>query len=229
MCTTQSKGTLLPSAVQSDMHSFATQNLEDFVNLILPVNKVKHTWLLTYLTRLDSQFWPHICVGHKGYSNTNNQLLQPMYAEEHLWIVWSSRRPHQAPEIGKTLLGLISLNFWWWFGASIWNKQHQTTEWSCLVSMAQAAKIFSQLLPVGRHAVSQSSDYLRLVSRTWQWIHSTQMTSIVTSSQSNRAPLWCGETKASHYVQPTNLHQLLNLQIKAVLKADGPNPVARGT
>ncbi len=46
---------------------------------------------------------------------------------------------------------------------------------------------------------SQSSNHLRLVSWTWQWVHFTQMASTVTRSQSNRAPLWCGGTGDLHH------------------------------
>ncbi len=47
--------------------------------------------------------------------------------------------------------------------------------------------------------MSQSSNHLRLVSWTWQWVHFTQMTSTVTRSQSNRASLGCGGTGDSHH------------------------------
>ncbi len=47
--------------------------------------------------------------------------------------------------------------------------------------------------------MSQSSNHLRLVSWTWQWVHFTQMTSTVTRSQSNRAALGCGGTRDSHH------------------------------
>ncbi len=47
--------------------------------------------------------------------------------------------------------------------------------------------------------MSQSSNLLRLVSWTWQWVHFTQMASTVTRSQSNRAPLGCGGTGDSHH------------------------------
>ncbi len=46
---------------------------------------------------------------------------------------------------------------------------------------------------------SQSSNHLRLVSWTWQWVHFTQMASTVTRSQSNRAPLGCGGTGDLHH------------------------------
>ncbi len=49
------------------------------------------------------------------------------------------------------------------------------------------------------NAPSQSSDHLRLVSWTWRWVHFTQMSSTVTRSQSNRAPLGCGGTGDSHH------------------------------
>ncbi len=42
--------------------------------------------------------------------------------------------------------------------------------------------------------MSQSSNHLRLVSWTWQWVHFTQMASTVPRSQFNRAPLGCGRT-----------------------------------
>ncbi len=47
--------------------------------------------------------------------------------------------------------------------------------------------------------MSQSSNHLRLVSWTWQWVHFTQMASTVTRSQSNRAPLGCSGTGDSHH------------------------------
>ncbi len=47
--------------------------------------------------------------------------------------------------------------------------------------------------------MSQSSNHLRLVSWTWQWVHFTQMVSTVTRSQSNRVPLGCGGTGDSHH------------------------------
>ncbi len=49
------------------------------------------------------------------------------------------------------------------------------------------------------NAASQSSNHLRLVSWTWQWVHFTQMASTVTRSQSNRAPVGCGGTRDSHH------------------------------
>ncbi len=49
------------------------------------------------------------------------------------------------------------------------------------------------------NAPSQSSNHLRLVSWTWQWVHFTQMASTVTKSQSNRAPLGCGGTGDLHH------------------------------
>ncbi len=47
--------------------------------------------------------------------------------------------------------------------------------------------------------MSQSSNHLRLVSWTWQWVNFTQMASTVTRSQSNRALLGCGGTGDSHH------------------------------
>ncbi len=76
--------------------------------------------------------------------------------------------------------------------------------------------------------MSQSSNHLRLVSWTWQWVHFIQIASTVTRSQSNRAHLGCGEREIRIMdVQTTNLQQLRDqhlvesmlLRIKAVLKA----------
>ncbi len=41
----------------------------------------------------------------------------------------------------------------------------------------------SDVLPAGYCTISQSSNHLRLVSWTWQWVHFTQMASTVTRSQ----------------------------------------------
>ncbi len=93
----------------------------------------------------------------------------------------------------------------------------------------------------------QSSNHLRLVSWTWQWVHFTQITSTVTRSQSNRAPLGCGGTRDSHHgcaddksaatvwCYHDNMNQNLwgmfttpcwicATRIKAVLKAKGVQP-----
>ncbi len=49
------------------------------------------------------------------------------------------------------------------------------------------------------NATSKSSNHLRLVSWTWQWVHFTQMASTVTRSQSSRVPLGCGGMGDSHH------------------------------
>ncbi len=49
------------------------------------------------------------------------------------------------------------------------------------------------------NAPSQSSNHLRLVSWTWQWVHFTQIASTVTRSPSNRAPLGFGGTGDLHH------------------------------
>ncbi len=59
--------------------------------------------------------------------------------------------------------------------------------------------IFWWLLSARLCTMSQSSNHLRLVSWTWQWVHYTQMASTVTRSQSNRAPLGCGGMGDSHH------------------------------
>ncbi len=50
------------------------------------------------------------------------------------------------------------------------------------------------------NAPSQSSNHLKPVFWTWQWVHFTQMASTVTRSQSNRAALGCGGTGDLHRV-----------------------------
>ncbi len=59
------------------------------------------------------------------------------------------------------------------------------------------------------NAPSQSSNHLRLVSWTWQWVHFTQMASTVTRSQSIEH-LWDVVEREIHImdVQTTNLQQL---------------------
>lgn len=57
---------------------------------------------------------------------------------------------------------------------------------------------FCQLLSAGQHTMSQNSDYLKLASWTWQWIHHTQKASTVTWPQSNRGALWCIGMKDLH-------------------------------
>ncbi len=70
--------------------------------------------------------------------------------------------------------------------------------WSC-PSLYDYSVPSSDVLPAGYCSMSQSSNHLRLVSWTWRWVHFTQMTSTVTRSQSNRAPLGCGGTRDSHH------------------------------
>ncbi len=95
--------------------------------------------------------------------------------------------------------------------------------------------------------MSQSSNYLRLVSWTWQWVHFTQMASTFTRSQSNRAPLGCGGTGDLHHGYAANksaatawcimsiwtkiseecfqhLVESMPRRIKGVLKANGVQP-----
>jgi len=45
--------------------------------------------------------------------------------------------------------------------------------------------------------MSQSLNYFKLVSWTWQWVHCTKMAPTDSRSQPNRASLWCGGTGAS--------------------------------
>ncbi len=74
-------------------------------------------------------------------------------------------------------------------------KRHSLPEyccWPCPSLYDNSVLIFQWLLPAGYCTMSRSSNYLRLVSWTWQWVHFTQMASTFTRSQSNRAPLGCG-------------------------------------
>ncbi len=73
------------------------------------------------------------------------------------------------------------------------------TCWPCPSLYDYSVPIFWWLLSAGQCNMSQSSNPLRLVSWTWQWVHFTQMASTVTKSQSNRAPLGCGGTGDSHH------------------------------
>ncbi len=59
--------------------------------------------------------------------------------------------------------------------------------------------VYHLLMATSSRIMSQSSNHLRLVSWTWQWVHFSQMASTVTRSQSNRAPLACGGTGDSHH------------------------------
>lgn len=47
--------------------------------------------------------------------------------------------------------------------------------------------------------VASSSDHLKLVYRTWRWVHYSQMFSTVTRSQSNRPCFGCGEMENLHH------------------------------
>lgn len=49
------------------------------------------------------------------------------------------------------------------------------------------------------HTTSQTSNHLRLVPWTWQWVHYTELASTVTWYQSSRAPLGCSESGDSHH------------------------------
>ncbi len=83
------------------------------------------------------------------------------------------------------------------------HRLNATVYWVLLLTMSiplwlQCTHLL-MLLPEGKCTMSQSSNHLRLVSWTWQWVHFTQMASTVTRSQSNRAPLGCGGTRDSHH------------------------------
>ncbi len=81
-------------------------------------------------------------------------------------------------------------------------KRHSLPEycfWPCPSFYDYSVPVFWWILPAGYCTMSQSSNHLRLVSRTWKWVHFTQMASTVTRSQSNRAPLGCGGTGDSHH------------------------------
>ncbi len=64
------------------------------------------------------------------------------------------------------------------------------------------------LMATSSRIMSQSSNHLRLVSWTWQWVHFTQMASTVTRSQSNRAALDVVERRFASWMCRRNLQQL---------------------
>ncbi len=59
--------------------------------------------------------------------------------------------------------------------------------------------VYHLLMTTSSRIIHHITNHLRLVSWTWQWVHFTQMSSTVTRSQSNRAPLGCGGTGDSHH------------------------------
>lgn len=67
-------------------------------------------------------------------------------------------------------------------------KWHGLREY-CWDSHPVMTTVLPWLLPAGY--LSLSWNQLRLVSLKWQWVHCTQMASIVTKSHSNRAPVGC--------------------------------------
>ncbi len=94
--------------------------------------------------------------------------------------------------------------YWYYQISTNWAsfKRHSPPEyccWPCPSLYDYSVPIFWWLLPAGYCTISQSSNHLRLVSWTWQWVHLTQMASTVTRSQSNRAPLGCGGKRDSHH------------------------------
>ncbi len=80
-------------------------------------------------------------------------------------------------------------------------KRHSLPEYCCW----PCPSLYDYSVPIfwcyfqQNNAPSQSSNHLRLVSWTWQWVHFTQTASTVTRSQSNRASLGCGGTRDSHH------------------------------
>ncbi len=104
---------------------------------------------------------------------------------------YSTRRPHRVP--------LLSAN-----GTEVTihtgspKLDNRRLEKRCLVWWVSLLLLLTTSIPLwlqctdilmATSTMSQSSNNLRLVSWTWQWVHFTQMASSITRSQSNRAPI----------------------------------------
>ncbi len=96
--------------------------------------------------------------------------------------------------------------YWHTWGPLVSNwslfKRHSLPEyfcWPCPSLYDYSVSIFWWLLPAGLCTMSESSNHVRLVYWTWQWVHFTQIASTVTRSQSNRAPFGCGGTGDLHH------------------------------
>ncbi len=81
------------------------------------------------------------------------------------------------------------------------HRLNATSTWVLLLTMSIPLwlQCTHLLMTTSSRIMSQSSNHLRLVSWTWQWVHFTQMASTVTRSQFNRASLGCGGTGDSHH------------------------------
>ncbi len=128
-----------------------------------------------------------------------------------------------------SILPCLNGSGWCWWCNGVWDiflahfgplstnwalfKRHSLPEyccWPCPSLYDYSVPIFWCYFQQDNAPCHQSSNHLRLVSWTWQWVHFTQTASTVTRSQSNRAPLGCGVKREIHImdVQPTNLQQL---------------------
>lgn len=101
----------------------------------------------------------------------------------------------------QTHPALYSQWWWWWGGVMLWQifslhslcllvpSEHCLNGTGYVSIVGIAIPLSPRLLPAGYWSLSWNQ--LRLVSLKWQWVHCTQMASIVTKSQSNRAPVGC--------------------------------------
>ncbi len=106
----------------------------------------------------------------------------------------------QAGGVGVMVWGIFS---WHTFGPLVPIEHHlnATSTWVLLLNtfIPLWLQCTHLLMTTSSRIMSQSSNHLRLVYWTWQWVHFTQMTSTVTRSQFNRASLGCGGTGDSHH------------------------------
>ncbi len=128
---------------------------------------------------------------------------------------------------------------WWCNGVGVFS-WHTSINWACLNPQSTWVLLLT-IIPLWLQCtifwctssrimlVSQSSNHLRLVSWTWQWVHFTQITSTVTRSQSNRAfGMWWNERFSSWMCRRQICSNCVMLSwqygpksIKTLLKAKG--------
>lgn len=76
-------------------------------------------------------------------------------------------------------------------------KRHRQSECCCCPCPSLYDHNVSIFMLLAGYQISQSSDDLRIVFWTCQWVHCTQMASTVHSAESSGAPLGCGATDDS--------------------------------
>ncbi len=122
---------------------------------------------------------------------------------------YSSRRPHRVAQMVQAAGGgvMVRGTFSWHTLGPLAPIGHSLNGTAYLSIVADNVHLFmTTVYPSSEGYIqqdnapcSQSSNHLRLVSWTWQWVQFTQMASTVTRSQSNRAPLGSGGTGDLHH------------------------------